>query len=123
MHSNNKVQLHTLSPSLICRNFLTSCLFLCFQTIWVQINTAIEKFEDYRKEYYELLHPAGLKILEDRVSEVEDDIKFLLEASGFIDRAERGKENKLDVIKNSLKELTDNFDRLKKDLSFCVLEN
>lgn len=93
-----------------------------FQTIWVQIKTTIEKFEDYRKEYYALFPPANIKKLEDSVSEVENDLKFLLEASRFIDRAERGKENKLDVIKNSLKELLDNFNRLKKDFSVCVLE-
>lgn len=123
LNSNNKVQLHILSTSLICGIVLTSCLFLCFQTSCVQIDTAIKTFEDFREEFYESNPPADIKILEDRVSEVENDIKFLLEASRFIDSAERGKENKLDLINNSLKELNDNIDRLKKDFSFCFLEN
>nr|XP_034328502.1 uncharacterized protein LOC105321734 isoform X2 [Crassostrea gigas] len=93
------------------------------KTSCVQIDTAIKTFEDFREEYYESNPPADIKILEDRVSEVENDIKFLLEASRFIDSAERGKENKLDLINNSLKELNDNIDRLKKDFSFCFLEN
>lgn len=123
LNSNNTVLLHTLSTSLICGNFLTSCLFLCFQTIGVRIKTAIEKFEDFREECYESNRPADIKIVEDRVSEVENDIKFLLEASRFIVSAEHGKENKLDVMENLLKELLDKFDCLKKHSSFCVLEN
>lgn len=80
-------------------------------------------FEDFREEYYELNFLVDIKILEDRVLEVENDIKFFLEVSRFIDSVECGKENKLDLINNLLKELNDNIDCLKKDFLFCFLEN